>query len=333
MRPSTVRISACASGCPASACCTCSTPPSSRPRTVSPSGVARLAIGSALISNPVSTSLTLAALAASRWARSRSAASLCRIERRHPGHQRDDCCGRGQAPGVPPDELRGPVSQRVRTRADRLAAQVAPEVVGHRRHRGVALRRMLLERLGDDGIEIPAQHAAQPAWCGAAPAGMGQRAPPRPARCRRRPRTSAAAPRSTTARTSVAGDRMASPAGCWPVSSTYTSTPSAYTSVAVVTGPRVICSGAANSGVSAAPASRVSALVSAGSDRSHRAIALDQLGDAEVEQLHLSIGADEHVRRLDVPVHDQVGVCVRDRLEDVEEEPQPASTPRARSAQ
>ncbi len=52
----------------------------------------------------------------------------------------------------------------------------------------------------------------------------------------------------------------------------------------------------------------------------HVAVALDQLGDAEVEQLDLTVGADEHVGRLDVAVDDQVGVGVRDRFEDVEEQ-------------
>ena len=62
-------------------------------------------------------------------------------------------------------------------------------------------------------------------------------------------------------------------------------------------------------------------------------IALDQLGDAEVEELGLPVGADQHVRRLDVTVHDQVGVGVRDRVHHVEAQAQARLDPeRARVA-
>ena len=47
---------------------------------------------------------------------------------------------------------------------------------------------------------------------------------------------------------------------------------------------------------------------------------LEQLGDAEVEQLDLAVAGHEHVRRLQVAVDDQVGVGVRDRRQDVEEQ-------------
>jgi hypothetical protein len=58
---------------------------------------------------------------------------------------------------------------------------------------------------------------------------------------------------------------------------------------------------------------------------SRRAVAftLEELGDAEVEQLDLAVGAHQHVRGLQVPVHDQVRVCVRDRGRHVEEQPDP----------
>ena len=44
----------------------------------------------------------------------------------------------------------------------------------------------------------------------------------------------------------------------------------------------------------------------------------DQLGDAEVEQLHVPIHADEHVGRLDVAVNDQIGVCMRNGFQHVQ---------------
>ena len=58
-----------------------------------------------------------------------------------------------------------------------------------------------------------------------------------------------------------------------------------------------------------------------------RGVALEQLGDAEVEQFHLTIHADDDVRGLDVTVHDQVGVGMRDRLQDVEKQAQAALDP------
>src|SRR6185503_745878 len=40
----------------------------------------------------------------------------------------------------------------------------------------------------------------------------------------------------------------------------------------------------------------------------------EQLGDAEVEQLHCAIRRHENVRWLEIPMHDQVLVCMRYRL-------------------
>ena len=52
----------------------------------------------------------------------------------------------------------------------------------------------------------------------------------------------------------------------------------------------------------------------------HRFVVAEQLGDAEVEQLDLAVAGHEHVRRLQVAVDDQVGVGVRDRRLDVQEQ-------------
>ena len=52
----------------------------------------------------------------------------------------------------------------------------------------------------------------------------------------------------------------------------------------------------------------------------HRLVVAEQLGDAEVEQLDLAVAGDQHVRRLEVAVDDQVGVGVRDRRLDVQEQ-------------
>ncbi len=49
----------------------------------------------------------------------------------------------------------------------------------------------------------------------------------------------------------------------------------------------------------------------------------EQLRDPEVEQLHLPVRRNEHVRRLDVPVHDQIRVRVSHGSQDIQEETQP----------
>ena len=50
------------------------------------------------------------------------------------------------------------------------------------------------------------------------------------------------------------------------------------------------------------------------------AAAVDQLGDAEVEQLGFALVVDQDVARLDVAMHDQVAVCMRDRGADLAEQ-------------
>ncbi len=50
-------------------------------------------------------------------------------------------------------------------------------------------------------------------------------------------------------------------------------------------------------------------------------VVFEQLGDAEVEQLRAAFVVDQHVRGLDVAMDDQVGMRVRDRTEDLQEQP------------
>ena len=79
-----------------------------------------------------------------------------------------------------PDELRGAVADRVGPRADRLMVEIAPQVVGELRDRRVAFRRILLQRLAEDRLEVAAQQAAQPigrrrAFARPAPPASGER--------------------------------------------------------------------------------------------------------------------------------------------------------------
>ncbi len=54
-----------------------------------------------------------------------------------------------------------------------------------------------------------------------------------------------------------------------------------------------------------------------------RRLGVQQLGDAEVEQLHQPALVDQQVRRLDVAVHDQVPVRMRDRVAGLQHQAQP----------
>src|SRR5262249_55450774 len=63
--------------------------------------------------------------------------------------------------------------------------------------------------------------------------------------------------------------------------------------------------------------------------RAFHALALEQLGDAEIEQLRVAGPVDEDVGRLDVAVDDQVGVRMGDGLENVEKEAEPLLDPEA----
>jgi hypothetical protein len=87
-------------------------------------------------------------------------------------------------------------------------------------------------------------------------------------------------------------------------------------SAAVVTGSPRSCSGAAYCGVRARPAfARELGLLA------RRRAFLEQLGDAEVEQLDAAVLRHQHVVGLDVAVDDQARMRMRRRGEHVEEKP------------
>ena len=93
-----------------------------------------------------------------------------------------------------------------------------------------------------------------------------------------------------------------------PVSSRYSTAPSEYMSVAVVTLPPATCSGLASLGVSMRmPVTVVSVR--------HRAI-----WRSRIQQLRLAIGSDQDIARLQVAVHQEVPVQVSNGRTDLEEE-------------
>ena len=106
--------------------------------------------------------------------------------RREPGRvkrcqaaEHEDSHGRGRhAADVSPDEPGRSIPQRVGAGADRLVTQKTAEIICQCRDRGIALGRVLLQRLCDDRVEISPKRPAQPADCRVAARGMIERALP-----------------------------------------------------------------------------------------------------------------------------------------------------------
>ena len=69
--------------------------------------------------------------------------------------------GEGDGRAVSAHELGEPIGERVRPGADRPVIEVTLEIVGKSGRRSVTLGRLLLQRLGDDGVEVALQRAAR----------------------------------------------------------------------------------------------------------------------------------------------------------------------------
>ncbi len=169
--------------------------------------------------------------------------------RRAGGERGDDDGGRRHEPAVPADELADPVPGRRRAGLNRLVGQ-EPQ---HVRRQGVGRRvppgPVLLDRPADDPVELPGDPPleARPAAARPRSAPAGPRPPPPPAACRRR---------------TAAG----------PVSSSYSTAPSPYTSARVSTSPgsSPTCSGLMYCGVPRSCSCRVSARLGPGPARPRR---------------------------------------------------------------
>src|SRR5215469_10759068 len=59
--------------------------------------------------------------------------------------------------------------------------------------------------------------------------------------------------------------------------------------------------------------------------RSFLSFTLQQLGNAKIQKLHMAVFVDQHIRRLDVAMHDEVRVRVRHRGQHIKEEMNPGS--------
>ena len=242
--------------------------------------------------------MTAAALRASASARARSTRS-----RTTPPATR---AARTTAAATPA-RLR-PTNFRVGTRANRRAphgpvVQVTPEVVGHGLHRRVPAGGLLAQRLGHDVVEVAAQRRR--AACAASWRGGPASAAAAPRVARRRPhRTARAGSVSTMARISSAGELAVAarrvPAGQQQVEQ--------HAQRVDVGGGGDV---AARELLGRRVLGRQRRFALAGERRPlSRLVALQQLGDAEVEQLHLAVRGHQHVGGLEVAVHDQVRVRV-----------------------
>jgi hypothetical protein len=81
-----------------------------------------------------------------------------------PADERHEHRGRaGHGRTVAPDELRGPIAERVLARNHRQSGEVAPDVFRELIDGRIAASRLLAERLQDDGVEIAGEAAAQTA--------------------------------------------------------------------------------------------------------------------------------------------------------------------------
>ena len=180
--------------------------------------------------------------------------------------------------------------------------------------------RLLAQRAHDDGIDVAEQLRCS--LSGVMPRASGDRrdfrlAFDRPAfhgASHRAARSLRIADADRAFELELAGRRRAPCTGRSPVSNSYSTTPSAYTSLAVVTG-------AAENLFRARILGRQQPVVHA-CQRQHRGriAGIEQLGDAEVEQLGRAFGGDQDVGRLEVAMHDQVLVRVLNRRADLQEQ-------------
>jgi hypothetical protein len=227
------------------------------------------------------------------------------------GDERREDDERGaDAEAVAADELGAAVGERIGARRHRLVGEVAAQVVGECRGGRVALRGLLLQRLRADVLEVAPQRAAEPqrrlaaSRCGSVAAvvfgdglgerpriGLDDRTQPIDRRCagaRRRMDAGEQYVEEDAERVDIGRGR--------------------HRGALDLLGRCVVGSERAAAGLRQL------------GRRFGRVFAAEQLGDAEVEQLHLPLGGHEDVARLEIAVEDEVAVGVRDRVEHVENE-------------
>ena len=196
---------------------------------------------------------------------------------------------------IPADELANPVAQGRGPGEDRVALEVALEILGHRVHGRVPLVGLFLERLEDDGVEIAAQQAPH--------RGIGGHVA-RPTRIdaqdrlvEREPRAAREAVRALAREQLVEEDAERVHVG----GDAERLTGQLFRRGVV--GREGTAGHRRDRGRFGAPLS-------------------DQLGDAEVQQLHVPCIGDENVRRLQIAVDHQLRVGVGDGARHLQEDAQ-----------
>ena len=218
------------------------------------------------------------------------------VEGHDRGQGEDRRGGRPEDPRVAAHELPGPVGHGIGTGEDRLLGEVAAQVLGQGGDRGVALLGAFLQGLGDDGVEVAPQLAPQARVAGRVGQAGGLGLQDRPVQGGRR------------------GPGLAG---------------------RVAAREEEIEQGAQGVDVGGRGHALARDLLGRGERRGEGAprfqrqlgrravpgVPLEELGDAEVEELHPAVLRHHDVRRLEVAVDDEVRVGVRHGGEDVEEEP------------
>jgi hypothetical protein len=204
---------------------------------------------------------------------------------------------RRRAGAVPPQEFRGAEAERVGPRADRFVLQPALQVGAECLDARVARRGLGLQTLGDDIVEIAAQRARQLCRRACAPHREGRVEALRDLARARQGSVFARAQRRAAAGEQLEQERAER--------------------MHIGAGRRCLAAPLLGRGV----VGREGAAGRLGQRRGRRAarggVVVEQLGDAEIEQLHLPGAVDQDVRRLQVAVQDQLAVRMRDRADHV----------------
>ncbi len=200
--------------------------------------------------------------------------------------------------GVAADELGAAIAPGLRVGGDRAPIEVALDVVGERRHRRIAPLRLAAQRHQDDVVEIAFQRGAR--YGGSAPA-------PAAPRARRGQHQAGTLGRGGVERAEHVGDGAVAEVE------------------RLAAGEQLVEDHAERVGVAGGRDRLAVHLLGRGvgrregAKRRARQVAaavdgrVQDLGQSEVDQLRLGVGRHQDVRRLQVAVHDQLGVGVRRR--------------------
>ena len=240
--------------------------------------------------------------------------------------KRDDCrCGQRDRQPVSAHELGRAVGGGLGACRDGPVLEVAPELVAHREHRGIALFGALAKRFGDDRLEVAGQEPAQALRGRATQRGnLGDRPLERGAAPRHRPSAAGIAHHGVREAWRIGFDDCPHEVGGRLRGRVVGKAPGQHqieqpSERVDVRRGRDEASGELL-GRGEGGRERPAGVPGEGGRLPRLPLALEELGDAEIEELRLAAARHEHVRRLQVPVHDQARVRVGHGVEHVEKE-------------